>query len=96
MVEAGAGFGVASCIGAEWIALADEHMKQIVQILEACFGMALAFEVVCMADTPAGIVHTVDIAGCKGCTQGTAADSTVSIGSAVAAAGTTAQLLEFG
>jgi hypothetical protein len=54
--------------------------------------MPLAFEVVYTADASAGIGHTVDIAACKGCTQGTVAGNTVSIG---VAAGTTAQLLEF-
>lgn len=62
------------------------------QNLVSYFGTPLAFEVACTADAPAGIGHTVDIAACKGCSQGTAAGSTVSIG---VAAGTTAQLLEF-
>uniref|UniRef100_A0A0A9BXK2 Uncharacterized protein n=1 Tax=Arundo donax TaxID=35708 RepID=A0A0A9BXK2_ARUDO len=56
--------------------------------------MLLAFEVACTVGTPAGTDHTVDIAACKGCIQGTAAGSTVSIGAA--AAGTTAQLLKSG
>jgi hypothetical protein len=58
--------------------------------------MVLALEVACIADTPAGIGYTVDIAACKGWIQGAAAGSIASIGAAAAAAGTTAQLLEFG
>jgi hypothetical protein len=57
-------------------------------MLEQHSAMLLAFEVVCTADKPVGTDHTVDSAAHKGCIQGTAAGSTVSI-----AAGTTAQLL---
>jgi len=89
----GADFGLASSAGRT--ALEAEHKKQVVQILAPHFGMVLALEVACIADTPAGIGHTVDIAACKDWIQGAAAGSIVSIGAA-AAAGTTAQLLEFG
>ena len=95
MVAAGADFGVgiASCTVTGWTALEAEHMKQVVQILASCSGTVLAMQVAGIADTPAGIGHTVDIAACKGCFQGAAAGSTVSIGAAVA--GKTAELLEF-
>ena len=95
MVAAGADFGVgiASCTVIGWTALEAEHMKQVVQIHASCSGTVLAKEVADIADTPAGIGHTVDIAACKGCFQGAAAGSTVSIGAAVA--GKTAELLEF-
>jgi hypothetical protein len=95
MVGAGTDFGVeiASCTVTGWTALGAEHTKQVVQILASCSGTVLAMEVVDIADTPAGIGHTVDTAACKGCFQGAAAGSTVSIGAAVA--GKSAELLEF-
>jgi hypothetical protein len=95
MVGAGTDFGVeiASCTVTGWIALGAEHTKQVVQILASCSGTVLAMEVADIADTPAGIGHTVDTAACKGCFQGAAAGSTVSIGAAVA--GKSAELLEF-
>jgi hypothetical protein len=95
MVGAGADFGVeiASCTVTGWTALGAEHTKQVVQILASCSGTLLAMEVADIADTPAGIGHTVDTAACKGCFQGAAAGSTVSIGAAVA--GKSAELLEF-
>jgi hypothetical protein len=90
----GADFGLASSPGRT--ELEGEHKKQVVQILAPHFGMVLALEVACIADTPAGIGHIVDVAACKGWIQGAAAGSIASIGAAAAAAGTTAQLLEFG
>ena len=87
------GVGMASRTVTGWTALEAEHMKQVVQIHASCSGTVLAKEVADIADTPAGIGHTVDIAACKGCFQGAAAGSTVSIGAAVA--GKTAELLEF-
>lgn len=63
------------------------------QILASCFGMVLAMEVAGIADTHAGTGHIVGIAARKGCIQGAAGGSTVSIGAAVA--GNIAQLLEF-
>ena len=95
MVGAGPDFGVgmASRTVTGWTALEAEHMKQVVQIHASCSGTVLAKEVADIADTPAGIGHTADIAACKGCFQGAAAGSTVSIGAAVA--GKTAELLEF-
>lgn len=89
----GVDFELASSVGR--IALEAEHKKQVVQILAPHFGMVLALKVACNADTPAGIGYTVDIAACKGWIQDAAADNIVSIGAA-AAAGTIAQLLEFG
>lgn len=92
MVGAGADFevGIESCTAAGRTAVEAEHMKQVVQIHASCFGMVLAM-VAGIADTPAGIGHTADIAACKGCIQGAAAGSIASIG----AAGKTGQLLEF-
>lgn len=84
MVGAGADFeiGIESYTAAGRIALDEaEHVKQVVQIHASCFGMVLAM-VAGIADTPAGIGHTADIAAC-------------SIASIGAAAGKTAQLLEF-
>ena len=83
------GTGLAPCVGAARAAgIGAEQMEQVVQELEQHFELPLAFEVVCTA----GIGHTVDIAECRGCSQGNSAGNTVRTG---AAAGT-AQLFEFG
>lgn len=94
MVGAEADFevGIESCTAAGRTAVEAEHMKQVVQIHASCFGMVLAM-VAGIADTPAGIGHTADIAACKDCIQAAAAAG--SIASIGAAAGKTGQLLEF-
>lgn len=81
--------GLPPCVGLERAAgIEAEHMEQVVQKLEQHAAVPLAVEAVGTAD----IAHTVDTAGCRGCSQGNAAGNTVGTG---AAAGT-ARLFEFG